>query len=99
MEIGRGILNPTHLEAPQYSSPQETYNRLMKSSTRLYPDRDPYVTQRMVNDIEGARMRKEWKTMNNSLKQFTQTSYTVGKETRQALRQQALNITCGNLYV
>jgi hypothetical protein len=51
MEIGRGILNSTHLEAPHYSSPQETYNRLMKSSTRLYPDREPYVTQRMVNDI------------------------------------------------
>lgn len=39
MEIGRGIYNTTHLESPHYASPQETYNRLMKSSTRLYPER------------------------------------------------------------
>jgi hypothetical protein len=39
MEKGYGIYNSTHLEAPYYASPLETYTRLMKSSTRLYPDR------------------------------------------------------------
>jgi len=39
MEKGSGIYNPTHLEAPYYSIPGETYTRLMKSSTRLYPNR------------------------------------------------------------
>lgn len=53
----------------------------------------------MVNEVEGAKIRKEWRAMDSSLKQFMQTNIAVGKETRQALRQQALNIQCGNLYV
>lgn len=53
----------------------------------------------MVNEIEGAKIRKEWRGMDSSLKQFMQANNGVSKETRQALRQQALNIQCGNLYV
>lgn len=53
----------------------------------------------MVNEIEGAKIRREWRAMDSSLKQFMQTNSAVSKETRQALRQQALNIKCGNLYV
>jgi hypothetical protein len=52
----------------------------------------------MVNEVEGANMRREWANMDNSLRQHMNIKAAVGKETRQALRQQGLNITCGNLY-
>lgn len=58
MQSTHGILTSTHLEAPHYNSPTLTYTRLMKSSTRLHPVREQYVTQRMVNQLEGARLRR-----------------------------------------
>ena len=99
MDFGRGIYSPTHLEAPHYSCPASTYTRLMKSSTRLHPERDTYLTHRTINDLEGSSMRKEWQTADQSVKQHMSTKTAVGKQTCEALRQQALNIQCGNLYV
>ena len=51
MERPADIYNPVHLESAHYSSPIDTYTRLMKSSTRLFPSREPYVTHRMVNEV------------------------------------------------
>ena len=99
MEVGHGIYNSVHLESPYYSTPASTYTKLMKSSTRLYPDREPYVTQRMVNEVEGARMRREWAGMEQSLRQFQHSHAQVSKQTSRDTRIQALNIQCGNLYV
>lgn len=99
MEKGSGIYNATHLESPYYAIPTETYTRLMKSSTRLYPSREPYVTHRMINEVEGANMRKEWSNVDSSLRQHMNTKAAVGKESKWALRHQNLNIHCGNLYV
>lgn len=49
MQTSHGILTSTHLQAPHFSSPSLTYTKLMKSSTRLHPDREQYVTYRTVN--------------------------------------------------
>ncbi len=58
MQTSHGIIGATHLEAPHYSSPALTYTRLMKSSTRLVPEREAYVPRRMVNEVEGQGMRR-----------------------------------------
>lgn len=98
MQTTHGILTPTHLEAPHYSSPTLTYTRLMQSSTRLLPERQPYLTQRTVNDLEGASIRKEWRAAEHATSTYMDTLRKVGKESCSATRQQSLNMLCGNLY-
>lgn len=79
MQSTHGIVTSTHLEAPHYSSPTLTYTRLMKSSTRLHPDRQPYTTQRIVNDIEGTAIRREWKAADHATDIHMDTLRKVGK--------------------
>jgi hypothetical protein len=52
----------------------------------------------MINEVEGANMRREWDCVDSSLKQHMLTKALVGKESKYALRHQNLNIQCGNLY-
>ena len=42
------------------ASHQYTYEKLMDSTSQLHPFRKPYTTMRMVNNVEGIRMRREW---------------------------------------
>lgn len=58
MQTTHGIYTSTHLTAPHYSSPGVTYTKLMQSSTRILPERQTYMTQRITNNIEGSAMRK-----------------------------------------
>jgi hypothetical protein len=53
------ISTAVHLQPSHYSSPAVTYTRLMKSSTRLHPLRQPYVPLRMVNDVYGKAINRE----------------------------------------
>ena len=94
-----GMYDPTRLESPHFHAPLDTYTRLMKSSTRLHPDRQQYVTERMVNSIEGASMRKEWSGMDKSMKQYMDTYTSVGLEAKKSIKQQKLNMQCGHLYL
>ena len=53
-------LSHWHLPPTHFSSPTQTYTTLMQTSTRLNPDRIPYVTHRMINDVAGISMKREW---------------------------------------
>jgi hypothetical protein len=53
------ITNSVRLQSGHYSSPEATYTRLMKSSTRLNPLRQPYVPMRMVNEVYGKMINRE----------------------------------------
>ena len=55
----KNVQTPTNLETAHYSAPLVTYNRLMKSSTRLHPLRQPYVPMRMVNEVYGKMINRE----------------------------------------
>jgi hypothetical protein len=46
----------------------------------------------MVNDVEGANMRNEWKKMDESMNRYIQNYKNVGKENLAALRQQRVNL-------
>ena len=98
METSQGIFSTAGLEAPRLSSAIDTYTRLMMSSTRLYPHRKPYVTHRMINEVEGDRMRKEWSGMDSSMKQHMQIKAKSAKEASWALRKQNLDLHCGSIY-
>ncbi len=99
MESTHGIVGQTHLEAPHFNAPALTYSRLMQSSTRLHPLRQPYFTRRTVNQIEGKAIRKEWSDMDRSMQQYLAVTGGVGRQTVLDTRQQALNLTCGALYL
>jgi len=51
MQTTYGIMTSTHLTSPHYSSPAVTYTKLMQSSTKIMPERSPYMTQRITNNI------------------------------------------------
>ena len=68
----------------------------MKTSSRLYPSRQPYVTHRMINDVTGKNIRKDWNDVDSEIKQHMKTKVDVGKECKIAFRQQSLNTQCGN---
>jgi hypothetical protein len=70
----------------------------MKSSTRLHPDRHPYTTQRTLNDLQGAAIRREWQAGDHATDVHMQTLQRVGREGMAATRQQSLNWQCGSLY-
>jgi hypothetical protein len=98
MQTTHGILSSTHLEAPHYSSPGLTYTRLMQSSTRLHPERQPYITQRMVNQVEGASLRRELQAGEHAMDVHMGLLQRVGREAMGATRMQSLNMQCGSLY-
>lgn len=51
-------LTPVHLQTAHYSAPEVTYDRLMKSSTRLNPGRQSYTSTRMVNEVYGKQINR-----------------------------------------
>lgn len=69
MEKGRGILNVIHLESVNTTSFPEFYTQSMKTASRLYPNREPYVTHRMVNEVAGKSVRREWNQVDCEMKQ------------------------------
>ena len=74
----------------------EYYTQSVKNSTRLYPNRQPYVTHRMINDVTGKNIRRDWNDLNDEIKQHMKTKVDVGKEYKNSSRQQSLNLQCGN---
>ena len=70
----------------------------MKSSTRLLPERTPYITQRTLNDLHGVSIRREWQAGEHAADVHAQTLQRVGREGMAATRQQSLNLQCGCLY-
>ena len=96
MEKGRGILNVIHLESANTTSFPEFYTQSMKTASRLYPNREPYITHRMVNEVAGKSIRREWNQLDGEMRQHMKVKGEVGRESKLALRQQGLNAICGN---
>lgn len=53
----------------------------------------------MVNDIEGTNMRKEWKSMNDSMNHYMQSMTKVGRDMAKSTKYQTLNMECNKLYL
>ncbi len=52
----------------------------------------------MVNEIEGANIRKEWKSMNDSMNHYCQSMAKVGRDMAKSTKYQTLNMECNKLY-
>lgn len=48
----------SQLQPFRQNVPLSTYYGLLQSSTALYPERDPYLTLRTVNDVEGTQCKR-----------------------------------------
>lgn len=78
-------LTEARLAEGYQASRQYTYEKLLDSSTMLYPYRKPYTTLRMINDAEGQVMRREWKgaevltkqIMNSRTGSYTRSTYLL----------------------
>ena len=93
------ITTPVYLQSGHYSSPAVTYTRLMKSSTRLHPLRQPYVTMRMVNDVYGKMINRELLDGYSKVNQCMNRKDQSMTRRWDDARRQGLELRCDKLYL
>ena len=93
------ISTAVHLQTAHYSSPCTTYTRLMKSSTRLHPLRQPYVPLRMVNEVYGKAINREllegYAKVNECI---VRKDDSIARKWDEA-RKQSVNLICDKLFL
>jgi hypothetical protein len=93
------ISTPTNLQTAHYSSPIATYTKLMKSSTRLHPLRQPYVPMRIVNDVYGKAINREllegYSRINECMARKDDSMARRWNDTK----KQTIDIMCDRLYL